>query len=570
MNSLETNIDPRCAHAKAIKTCRSPTPQNISFFNNLITLYSKSNLHSSALQLFHSIPCPNTVTWASVISAFSHSSTAFHLFLSMLRHPTRSFPNARTLATLFRTCSLLPDYIFGFQLHAIVVKFSLQENPFTSSGLVSLYCKTGDMNSAEKAFDEMCERDGVCFAAMINGLAQNKRPIDALRYFTEMRREDILSNPYSVSGALCAGSGMTMFEQCRIIHGHAMVTGLDLDVIVGTALIDGYGKCGVLEDARKVFNELGMELNLVGFNAMMAGYAQHGDKEYVIELLSLMESRGMKPDEYSFLAILTAFYNAGMTIETERWFNKMEMEYKLKPRIEHYTCLAGALGRAGRLEAAEKIALTIPYEPDAAIWRVLLSSCMNHENASIAWRMSERLQAIDPNDDSAYVILANVLASAGSWDEVKEVWKIMKDRKVKKEVGRSWIEVQGAVHVFFSGDRRHVRNNEIYAKLAELMEEIEKLGYVPIWEEMFHELEKNEKRKMLSYHSEKLAVAFGLLSGVTPPGKALRIIKNLRICKDCHEAFKYISRVVEREIIVRDVRRYHRFLNGTCSCDDYW
>lgn len=195
---------------------------------------------------------------------------------------------------------------------------------------------------------------------------------------------------------------------------------------------------------------------------------------------------------------------------------------------------------------------------------------MNHENASIAWRMSERLQVIDPNDDSAYVILANVLASAGRWNEVKEVWKIMKDRKVKKEVGRSWIEVQGAVHVFFSGDRRHARINEIYAKLAELMEEIEKLGYVPIWEEMLHELEKNEKRKMLSYHSEKLAVAFGLLSGVTPPGKALRIIKNLRICKDCHEAFKYISRVVEREIIVRDVRRYHRFLNGTCSCDDYW
>ncbi|KAL2463186.1 Pentatricopeptide repeat-containing protein [Forsythia ovata] len=570
MNSLERNIDPRCLHAEAIKTCNTPTPQNISFFNNLITLYSKSNLHSSALQLFHTISCPNTVTWASIISAFSHSSTAFRLFLSMLSHPIRLSPNSRTFATLFRTCALLPHYIFGFQLHALVVKLSLQENPFTGSGLVSLYCKNGDLNSAGKAFDEMCERDEVCFSAMINGLARNKKPIDALRYFVEMRREGVLSNAYSVSGALCAVSGVAMLEQCRIIHGHAVVTGLDLDLIVGTALIDGYGKCGILEDAREVFNELGMELNLVGWNTMMAGYAQHGDKDCVLELFELMESRGMKPDEYSFLAILTAFYNAGMVVETERWFNKMETEYVLKPWIEHYTCLAGALGRAGRLEEAEKVALTMPYEPDAAVWRVLLSSCMNHEKANIAWRMSKRLLAIDPNDDSAYVILANVLASTGRWGEVQEVWKIMKDSKVKKEVGRSWIEVQGAVHVFFSGDRRHARSNQIYAKLTELMEEIEKLGYVPIWNQMLHELEKNDKREMLWYHSEKLAVAFGLLSGVTPPGKALRIVKNLRICKDCHEAFKYISRVAEKEIIVRDVHRYHRFLNGSCSCGDYW
>ncbi|KAL0392671.1 UNVERIFIED_CONTAM: Pentatricopeptide repeat-containing protein [Sesamum radiatum] len=573
MTSLNTmanpEVDPRCTHAQAIKKCVNPTPQNRAFFNNLITLYSNSNLHSFAL-LFHSIPCPNTVTWTSIISAFANSPLAIHLFLSMLRHPRQTLPNARTLSTLLKTCASLPNNRLGPQLQSLSSKLSLYENPFVGSAFVSLYCKIGDIDAARKVFDELCERDEVCFAAIINGLAQNKRPVDALRYFVEMRRQDVASTFYSVSGALCAASRVAMLEQCMIIHGHAVITGLDRDTYVGTSLIDGYGKCGLVEEARGVFNELEIGLNVAVWNAMMAGYAQQGSKENVLEIFRLMESRGIEPDEYSFLAVLTAFCNAGMATESEMWLNRMKMQYGLEPKIEHYTCLVGAMGRAGRLVEAEKAALTMPYEPDAAVWRVLLSSCANSGNTNLAWRMTEKLLEIDPSDDSAYVIMANVLASAAKWDEVKKVWKMMRDKRVRKEVGRSWIEVRGAVHVFFAGDRRHARKDEIYAKLTELMTDIEKLGYVPNSDEMLHEVDEKEMKELLWYHSEKLAVAFGLLSGVTPPGKPLRIIKNLRICKDCHQAFKFISTVAEREIIVRDVHRYHRFLNGSCSCGDSW
>ncbi|KAI3459551.1 hypothetical protein Pfo_016214 [Paulownia fortunei] len=574
MTSLETmanpHTDPRCIHAQAIKICITPTPQNRAFFNNLITLYSNFNLHSSALQLFHSIPCPNAVTWTSIISAFANSPLAIRLFLSMLRHPRQTLPKARTFATLLKTCASLPNNSLGPQLQSLSFKLSLSENPFVGSAFVSLYCKIRDLDSARKLFDEMSERDEVCFSAIINGLAQNKKPVDALRYFVEMKKQNVLSTFYSVSGALCAASRAAMLEQCMIIHGHAVVTGLDLDIYVGTALIDGYGKCGIVEEARGLFNELEMELNVAGWNAMMAAYAQQGSKEHVVELFRLMESQGMEADEYSFLAVLTAFYNAGMPMETEMWLNRMKVQYGLEPKIEHYTCLVGAMGRVGRLEEAEKVALAMPYEPDAAVWRVLLSSCANTGNPVVAWRMTEKLWEIDPNDDSAYVILANVFASAARWDEVKKVWKMMRDKRVRKEVGRSWIEVRGDVHVFFAGDRRHARKDEIYAKLTELMADIEKLGYMPNWDEMLHEVEEKEKTEMLWYHSEKLAVAFALLNGVTPPGKPSRIVKNLRICKDCHLAFKYISTVAEREIIVRDVHRYHRFLNGSCSCADSW
>ncbi|XP_057776905.1 putative pentatricopeptide repeat-containing protein At5g52630 [Salvia miltiorrhiza] len=554
-------VDPRCLHAQAIKKHVMPTPQNIAFFNNLITLYSKSKLHSSALRLFHSIPCPNTVTWTSIISASANSPLACRLFLAMLRHPRRPRPNSRTFATLLRTCASLSDNSIGLQLQSLSIKLSFHNHPYVGSAFVSLYCKLKDLSAALKVFDEMPDRDEVCYSALINGLAQNHRPLDALRCFVEMKRECVASTFHSVSGAISAASKVAMLEQCVIVHGHAVVTGLDSDVYVATALVDGYGKCGVVEEARIVFDEMGVEANVVGWNAMMAGYAQQGSQESTVELFRLMERRGVEADEYSFLAVLTAFYNAGMVEETEIWLNRMK-EYGLEPTIEHYTCLVGAMGKAGRLEEAEKVALAMPYEPDAAVWRVLLSTCADHGNPGAAWRMSERLLEINPSDDSAYVILANAFASDGRWEEVRKVWAMMRGNGVRKEAGSSWIEVQGRVHVFFAGDVRHPRRDEIYTKVKELMVEIGKLGYVV--------REEEERKEMLWYHSEKLAVAFGLLRGVTPEGKAMRIVKNLRICRDCHEAFKCISVATKREIIVRDVHRYHRFVNGSCICGDSW
>ncbi|XP_073283237.1 putative pentatricopeptide repeat-containing protein At5g52630 [Primulina huaijiensis] len=488
----------------------------------------------------------------------------------MLRQSSTILPNARTIASLLKTCAFLNYNSIGSQLQALSFKLCLYENAFVGSAFVSFYCKTRDLDSARKVFDELSVRDEVCFGAIINGLAQNKRPIDALRFFAETRREDALSSFHGLSGALCAAAGVAMLEQCRIIHGHAVVIGMDSDVYIGTGLIDGYGKCGLVEEARMVFNELEVGLNIAGWNAMMAGYAQQGSVDLVVELFCVMERRGMKPDEYSFLAVLTAFYNAGMDMEAERWFNRMKLQHGLEPRIEHYTCLVGVIGRAGRLDEAEKVALTMPYEPDAAVWRVLLSSCVSNRNAKMAVRMSSKLLEMDPDDDSALVILANTFASTERWDGVKEVWKMMNDRRLRKEIGRSWIEVQGSICVFFAGDTRHPRKDEIYTKLTELMDEIENLGYVPILDEMLHEVDAEEKRASLWHHSEKLAVAFGLLGGVTPPGKPLRIVKNLRICKDCHEAFRYISTVTKREIIVRDAHRYHRFSNGTCNCGNIW
>lgn len=419
-------------------------------------------------------------------------------------------------------------------------------------------------------FDEIPQKDNVCYAAIIVGLAQNLRSAESLSLFARMRSCDVDSTMYSISGALRAAAEVAALEQCKILHAHAVVTAFDSYVVVASALIHGYSKAGIVQDARRIFYHNLPDMNIVCWNALMAGYAQQGDHESTLQLFNLMEAQGLVPDEYSFLAILTSLYNGGIFLETEHWLSRMKLEYGLEPTLEHYTCLVGALGRAGQLEKAEKIALTMPFKPDAALWRSLLSAFAVDGDPDKAWSMATRLLELDPQDDSAYVILANVLSAAGRWDDVAKVrWK-MKHMKVKKKGGRSWIEVQGKVHVFVAGEWKHERSVEIYRKLEELKEEVTKLGYVPVWDEMLHNVGEENKKEALWHHSEKLAIAFGVLSGCAPPGKPLRIVKNLRICKDCHEAFKYMTRVLEREIIVRDVNRYHRFFEGKCACGDIW
>ncbi|KAF9612201.1 hypothetical protein IFM89_038614 [Coptis chinensis] len=336
-----------------------------------------------------------------------------------------------------------------------------------------------------------------------------------------------------------AAAHLAALEQCRIIHAHAFVAG-HTEVVVGTALVDGYGKSGTVSDlARRVFDEMLSNMNIIGWNAIMAAYANKG-------------------------------MNAGLVLEAEKWLNCMISDYEVEPGLEHYTCVVGALARAGRLRDAERLTKTMPFTPDAAVCRLLLSACAIHGETKMASEMAQKLLEKNSQDDSAYVILANVHAASKSWDKVADVRKMMKVGRVRKEIGRSWIEVRGEVHEFFSRDTRHERTKEVYDKLEELMEAIRKLGYKEVSDAMLHNMDVAENSKALWYHSEKLAVAFGVVSGAAPPGKPLRVVKNLRICKDCHEALKYMSIVIEREILVRDVNRYHRFMHGSCTCGDHW
>jgi hypothetical protein len=239
-----------------------------------------------------------------------------------------------------------------------------------------------------------------------------------------------------------------------------------------------------------------------------------------------------------------------------------------EPRIEHYGCMVDLLGRASYLEEAEKLILSMPIRSDDVIWKALLGSCKMHKNIEIGRRAAEALMQLAPHDSGAYVALSNMYASTGDWDAVAEVRLMMKDLDIRKDPGCSWIEIDGVIHEFLVEDDSHPRAKEIHFMLKEISEKLSFVGHTPDTTQVLLKMDEKQKESVIHYHSEKIAVAFGLIS--TAPKTPLQIVKNLRICDDCHTSMKLISKIYERRITVRDRKRFHHFENGVCSCMDYW
>ncbi|CAL4920685.1 unnamed protein product [Urochloa decumbens] len=546
---VQAGGDPAVLHAVLVKTASSSR----AAYNLLLSRYPPP----LSLPLLSRLPFrPTAASLTSALSSLSSSSPSSAL--PLLRRVLGASPALLADGPLSSLLRLMPPSLAP-HVHALAFKLALSSSPYTASCLVTLYSRSGSPTSARRLFDEIPvpDRDPVCYSSTIVGLAQNGKYEEALSVFAGMRSVAVDSTMYALSGALRAAAGLAAMERTCGIHAHAVVVGLDGNVAVGTALVDAYGKAGVVDDAVKVFEGLGHERNLITWNAVLSVHAQQGDVQAVVEMFNRMVELGFAPDGLTFLAILTACSNAGAAPEAEFWLEAMRSKYNVKPSLEHYTCVVGAMARVGRLEDAESVARTMPCKPDVAVWRTLLTGCVVHRKVDMAKSMGQRLLDINPKDDSTYVMLANVYSSAGRKDEEAEAWIAMRDSGVRKEGGRSWIEVRGQVHVFVANERRHKQLLEIYDKLNELLQEVEKLGY-------------KEADEGSWYHSERLALAYGLISGAVPSGKVLRIVKNLRICAHCHEFFKYASMAIDRVIVVRDVNRYHTIKKGACSCRDYW
>lgn len=246
----------------------------------------------------------------------------------------------------------------------------------------------------------------------------------------------------------------------------------------------------------------------------------------------------------------------------------MHQEFGVSPKAEHYTCMIDLLGRAGRLAEAQALIRDMPMEPDATMWGALLGASRIHKNSKLGEKAAEKIFETEPENSGMYVLLSNMYASSKKWTDVGKLRKIMQERGVKKVPGFSWIEVKNVVHSFSVGDSVHPEKEKIYAFLEELDMKMKKAGYLSATEMILHDVEEEEKEHLLKYHSEKLAVAFGILN--VPPGRPLRVIKNLRVCQDCHNAIKHISAIENRLIILRDSNRFHHFNGGSCSCGDYW
>lgn len=315
-----------------------------------------------------------------------------------------------------------------------------------------------------------------------------------------------------------------------------------------------------------MFDEM-HDRNLGAWNSMMVACAQHGHTQKAFELFRRMKGVGIQPNFITFLCVLSACSHAGLLEEGEFYFGLMS-EHGIEPGANHYACMVDLLGRAGKLRDAVAFIEKMPIEPTESIWGALLTGCRIHGDTETATFAAEKLFELSSSSSGAHMLLSNAYAAAGKWVEAARTRKMMRDRGVRKETGLSWVEEGNRVHTFASGDQSHPMTQGIYQKLAELGEEMERAGYVADTSSVLRDLDSEEKKRAVLYHSERLAIAFGLIS--FPPDRPIRVMKNLRVCSDCHTAIKFVSKCTARIIILRDNNRFHRFEGGVCSCSDYW
>ncbi|KAJ0043099.1 hypothetical protein Pint_17930 [Pistacia integerrima] len=515
--------------------------------HHLINFYSKAQLPLFSRQIFHEAPIKSATTWSSVISSFAQNELpclAIQYFRRMLGEC--ALPDDHIFPSATKSCAILGRLDVGESVHCLVVKTGYDFDVFVCSSLVDMYAKCGDINTARKVFDEMPERNVVSWSGMIYGYAQLGVNEEALKLFKQALYDDL--------------------ELGKQIHGLCVKTSFESSSFVGSSLVSLYSKCGVIDAAYLVFTE-GPVRNLGMWNAMLIACAQHSHTNKAFDLFKEMEICGTKPNFITFLCVLYACSHAGLVEKGQYYFELMK-EYGIEPGAQHYASLVDLLGRAGKLQEAASVISKMPIAPTESVWGALLTGCRIHGDTELAAYAADRAFEMGDVSSGMNVLLSNAYAAAGRWEDAARARKMLRDRGLKKETGLSWVEEGNRVHTFAAGDRSHLRTEEIYQKLEELGEEMERAGYVADTSFVLREVDGEEKSQSIRYHSERLAIAFGMIT--FPPDRPIRVMKNLRICGDCHTAIKFMSKCSGRVIIVRDNNRFHRFEDGKCSCGDYW
>ncbi|KAK9129792.1 hypothetical protein Sjap_010279 [Stephania japonica] len=559
-------------HSQIIKTGsrQKGSVVNLSKLLTFVALSSSGNL-SYARQIFDSLPNPNSYFWNTMIRAYASTSddpdTAFNLYLSM--HINAAKPDKFTYPFLLKSCTRTRRIKEGKQLHAMIHKAGLQSDRFIQNSLIHLYSSCGDSSSAAQVFGKMSDPDVVSWTSIIDGYVDDKKPVMALQLFQQMQEHGTEPNEATLVSALkaCADTGALSVGQ--EVHGIARLCKLDSMANVSTALLDMYAKCGCIDSARDVFHSIAKK-DAFAWTAMISGLASHGLCKDAIKVFNQMQELNVRPDERTMTAVLSACRNAGRVKEAYAYFNQMERRYGVKPRIQHYGCMVDLLARAGHLSNAEQFIKRMPVEPDAILWRTLIWACKVHGDTDRAERLINNTQLLqkDSSDSGTYILLGNVYASAGKWQEKATIRDIMNKKGLAKPKGSSKIEVNGRIHEFVAGDTNHLESEKIHRKLDDVIQHLTLEGYQPKHSEVLLDIEDEGKAFQLQHHSEKLAVAFGLINA--SEGTTIRIVKNLRSCEDCHSMMKLISKVYEQEIIIRDRIRFHHFKDGNCSCGDHW
>ncbi|KAF8392737.1 hypothetical protein HHK36_023086 [Tetracentron sinense] len=528
---------------------------------NMISGYCQEGRMAEARDLFDEMPRRNIISWTTMISGYTQNlkvDVARKLFEVM---PEKNEVSWTAMLTGYTQCGRIEEASELF-------KRMPEKSVISCNAMILGFGQNRKVAEARQVFDRMREKDDGTWSAMIKGYERNGFELEALDMFTLMQRTGVRPNYPSLMSVLTVCASLAILDHGRQIHAKSVKSHFDSDVFVASALITVYVKCGDLVKAKRVFDRFAPK-DVVMWNSMITGYAQHGLGEEALQVFREMCSLGMAPDDVTFVGVLSACSYTGRVKEGLEIFELMRLDYSVDPTAEHYACMVDLLGRAGHVHKAMNLIENMPIEADAVVWGALLGACRTHMNLDLAEVAAKKLLLLEPKNAGPYILLSNIYASKGRWEDVAELRKVMRVRNVSKSPGCSWIEVEKRVHMFTGGDGvGHPEYVMIVGMLERLGGLLREAGYCPDGSFVLHDVDEEQKVHSLGYHSEKLAVAFGLLK--VPEGMPIRVMKNLRVCGDCHSAIKLIAKVTGREIILRDANRFHHFKDGLCSCRDYW
>ncbi|XP_027121954.1 putative pentatricopeptide repeat-containing protein At2g01510 [Coffea arabica] len=553
-------------HVLAIK---SNLVRDVFVANALLDFYSKHDCTDDVEKLFYEMPELDGVSYNILITGYANDQQykeSINLFqkLQFTRFDRRQFP----FATMLSVAAYSLDLEMGKQIHAQTLVTTAISETLVGNALVDMYAKCDRFQDANILFGNLACRSHVPWTAIISANVQKGLYEEALKLFKDMRRDSFCGDQATFASTLRASANLASLSLGNQLHTCITRLGFMSNVFCGSGLLDTYAKCGSMKDAIRIFREMPVR-NTVSWNALISAHAQNGDGEGTFRSFREMIQCGFPPNSVSFLSVLTACSHSGLVEEALRYFNSMTETYNLVPRKEHYASLVHVLCRRGRFSEAEKVIADMPFEPDEITWSSILNSCRIHKNKDLAERAAKQLFNLSIlRDGGAYVSMSNIYAEAGDWENVATVKKAMRQRGVKKVTAYSWVEIEHKVHMFTANDMIHPKIKGIREKIDELWKRMEEEGYKPDTSVALHDEADEIKIESLKYHSERLAIAFALIS--TPQGLPIVIMKNLRACPDCHAAIKVISKIVGREITVRDSNRFHHFRDGSCSCGDYW
>ncbi|XP_057509483.1 pentatricopeptide repeat-containing protein At4g13650 [Actinidia eriantha] len=552
-------------HTQVIKTGFQP---NVYVCSVLIDMYSKHEKLDTAHKIFRRLNEVDVVSWTTMIAGYARHDLFFEalkLFEEMQDQGIRS--DNIGFSSAISACTGIQSINQGQQIHAQSIVSGYTLDLSVGNALVCLYARCGRIKDAYLAFDKIISKDDISWNGLISGFAQSGHCEEALKMFSQMNQAGVEPNMFTFGSAVSAAANIANIKQGKQVHARIIKMGYDIETEASNVLITLYAKCGSLDDAKREFLEM-PEKNEVSWNAMITGYSQHGCGMEAIELFEEMKRLQVMPNHVTFVGVLSACSHVGLVDKGLNYFKTMKDEHGLVPKPEHYVCVVDILGRAGLLQRARKFIEGMPIEPDAMVWRTLLSACTVHKNMEVGEFAACRLLELEPEDSASYVLLSNMYAVAGKWDRRDSTRQVMKERGVKKEPGCSWIEVKNSIHTFFVGDRLHPLADKIYEFLDDLNKRAAAVGYTQDRSSLLNETEYGKKDPAVYTHSEKLAISFGLLTlSNTMP---IRVMKNLRVCNDCHNWIKFVSKISNRAIVVRDGYRFHHFKGGACSCKDFW